>query len=170
MRNKTKVHLTLFVLFFCTVVKAQVISTQVLQARIDIRSVMYLSVTTFGQNLDYNFYTSDDYLNGITKAGVFLVKIKSNQNWRLGVSASRPYFNFNGSTSFVMPASVLQLKHSNATQFAILGVNVVELANGHRGSELRPGNTFLLDMKALPSGPAQGGLYDIDIVFTLSPD
>lgn len=170
MKNSIKSYLTLCFFLVYGGVKAQVLSTQVLQARIDIRSVMYLTVTTTGQNLDYNFYTSNDYLNGIAKTGVFLVKIKSNQNWRLGVSASRPFFNFNGSTSFVIPASALHLKHSNSVQYATLSTNVIELANGHRGSESRPGNTFLLDMKAMPSGAAVGGLYDLDIVFTLSPD
>lgn len=151
-------------------VKAQ-FNTASIDPYLDIRSFMSLRIEVSNKTLDYAFSTDKEFSDGILKNSVMTAFIKSNQNWRLSVSAETPFFtNTTTGTISNLPCGILSIRKENKTGFNTISITPTEITNGPRGSDKPPLNRFNLDLNANPGLGHDGGSYVIGVIFTLSPD
>ncbi|WP_207515654.1 hypothetical protein [Longitalea luteola] len=134
---------------------------------ISIQSVMAVSITNNASST-INF-TNAQYASGYTISNFNTFNIKSNQPWRLSVSAATPNFSASGSyASNNMPASVIGVVKSGQSPFKQLSSTDQVLATGNRGNAGISGNSFNMDLMANPGYAYGPGIYTLTIVYTLS--
>ena len=166
----TKRYLIGCLMLMTVSVKAQFNSASI-DPYLDIRSFMSLKIEVSNKTLDYAFASEKDFSDGILKNNVMTAYIKSNQNWRLSISAETAYFtNTSTGTTSNLPCSILSIRKENKVGFTTISVTPAEITNGPRGSDTPPNNRFSLDLNANPGLGHDGGSYVIGIIFTLTPD
>jgi len=114
-------------------------------------------------------FASAQYGTGYTITNFNSFTIKSNQLWKLGVSAATPNFSASGTyASTDMPASVIGVVKSGQSTYIQLSSTDQVLATGNRGNTSTSGNSFNMDLKATPGYNYGPGIYSLAIVYTLT--
>jgi hypothetical protein len=125
-----------------------------------------ITVTRNG-NSDLHFSTSDDLSNVKSLLNYYTVEIKSAVPWTLSVEAVSDIkvgaLQAAGQSGW---QCALNIKRNNDQQYypVTQGRQVIMQSNNNN-----PVNTYLFELAANPGWNRSGGIYDIDIVFTLSP-
>ena len=114
-------------------------------------------------------FTNTQYSTGYTIPNFNSFAIKSNQPWKLSVSAATANFSASGTyASSNMPASVLGVVKSGQTPYVQLTTTDQTIATGNRGNSSTSGNSFNMDFKANPGYNYGPGIYTLSIVYTLT--
>jgi hypothetical protein len=139
-----------------------------INSSVSIQPVMALSITNNASSP--LTFANTQYSNGYTISNFNTFDIKSNQPWKLSVSAATPNFSASGTHSSAnMPASVIGVVKSGQSPFLQLSSTEQVLATGNRGNTSTLGNSFNMDLKADPGYNYGPGVYSLTIVYTLSP-
>ena len=134
---------------------------------ISIQSVMALSITNNASPA--LTFTNTQYSNGYTISNFNTFDIKSNQPWKLSVSAATASFSASGTNaSSDMPASVIGVVKSGQSPYVQLTTTDQVLATGNRGNTSTAGNSFNMDFNANPGYNYGPGIYSLTIVYTLT--
>jgi hypothetical protein len=162
---KKKLSLLLFALLVHAAVWAQ--SSGNLTSTINIQAVMQLTLSNSTASI--TFSTPDQYSSEYVLTSFNSVKIKSNQNWNLAVSATSSVFTASGTFSTSnMPASLCKLGVTGQTATVSLSTTSQLLATGNRGSDATAGNNFDITMKINPGYNYGAGIYSIGLIYTLT--
>lgn len=143
------------------------VRTATQMASIVIEEVVNLGIES--DNLqDFVFANQQDYDQGITQQAASTFSVNANVPWKVFVSASQE--TFIGPEGATMPADVFSLAVTGS-EFAQLQAENADapLVIGNRGDAQAPGNTFTVDYKANPGYGYDPGTYQIDLIFTITP-
>ncbi|HEX6427289.1 MAG TPA: hypothetical protein VF008_06365 [Niastella sp.] len=139
-----------------------------ISSAVSIQSVMEFTITNNASPA--LTFSNAQYGTGYTISNFNSFNIKSNQLWRLGVSAATPNFSASGTyASTNMPASVIGVVKSGQSPYIQLSSTDQAFATGNRGNASISGNSFNMDLKATPGYNYGPGIYTLSIVYTLTP-
>ena len=124
-------------------------------------------VITAGAGTTFTFGGVEDYANGVEKQNYAGISIKCNYNWKISVRATTANFTAGGGGSVDMPCSILTLRKSGDSYFAV-STSSQQLAVGNRGPTSTSGNSFNIDIKANPGYSYNGGNYSIVLQYTVT--
>lgn len=114
-------------------------------------------------------FTNSQYTNGYVISNFNSFNVKSNQPWKLSVSAATANFSASGTyASSNMPASVIGVVKNGQSPYLQLTTTDQVLATGNRGNASTAGNSFNMDFKANPGYNYGPGIYTLSIVYTLT--
>lgn len=148
--------------------KAQYYMNGSVNASATIQTVMVMSLIENNPGT-VNFNSSNQYSNGYTISNFNSISIKSNMPWNLTVSSATSYFSASGTYSSPdMPASVIGFSVSGNPSYVMLNTSQQLLATGNRGNTNKPGNSFDLDFMANPGYNYGPGIYNLNVIYTLT--
>ena len=159
-------HVLLLLLggMFCDAVQAQ---SGNFSSSVSIQPVIELSLANSSSNIIFS--TSDQYSSEYVATSFNTVKIKSNQNWNLSISATSSVFTASGTfASSNMPASLCRLSVTGQTGTLSLSTTSQLLATGNRGNDVYTGNSFGITLKINPGYDYGAGIYSLGLVYTLT--
>jgi hypothetical protein len=117
----------------------------------------------------FSFSTITTYENGITRTPYSSFTVKSNVNWAISLKASGSFFAASGGGSAnTMPVSIISFKKNNESTYKTLTTANQSLSSGSAGGSQQTGNTFSIDVRVAPGYAYNGGIYTIDLVYTLT--
>ncbi len=134
---------------------------------ISIQAVMELTLGKSATNLVFS--TPDQYASEFALTGFNTVRIKTNQNWNLSVSATSSVFTASGTfASSNMPASLCRVGVTGQTSTVSLSTTSQQLTAGNRGSDSYAGNNFDITLRINPGYNYGAGIYSLGVVYTLT--
>jgi hypothetical protein len=112
------------------------------------------------------FSVPADFTNGKEILSFFNIEVKSNVPWVLTARAGNDNFNTLSAGAPNVPVSILSIKGSDENLYLPLSSSDVNIKVN--SNDLLT-NRFTVDLKINPSWNYPGGLYDVNIIFTLTP-
>jgi len=165
--KKTSLYIISLLCLFSVRGMAQYSFNGTISSAISIQSVMEFTITNNASPAIT--FTGAQYGSGYAISNFNSFNIKSNQLWKLGVSAATPNFSASGTYSSAnMPASVIGVVKSEQSSYIQLSSTDQVLATGNRGNTSVSGNSFNMDLKATPGYNYGPGIYNLSIVYTLT--
>jgi len=117
----------------------------------------------------FAFNSTTSYESGINRSSFSSFVVKSNMNWLLTIRASGAFFAASGGgLSNTLPAGVISFKTNSESTYRTLTTTAQTLRSGAAGGSSQPGNTFSIDLRVAPGYLYNGGLYTLDLVYTLT--
>ncbi len=165
---KKSILTTIVLTLFALATKAQVATTTAThKVTVDAKSVLEVIMTSTADVL-FEFKTTADYDNGITKTNATELKVKSTKPWT--IKAQGLTANFAKASAGLnpdnIPLSALTIG-SGASLLAINNTSGTDIKTGPKGGNGASGNTFSLDYRLNP-GYVQQDLYEVSVTYTIS--
>ncbi|MGR3810645.1 hypothetical protein [Jiulongibacter sp. NS-SX5] len=96
-------------------------------------------------------------------------QVRANTEWLVTVKpAQKNFILVKDGTESEMPTSILNIKESSSLDFQNLEEAGVKLVKGKPGSYSSKGNEFSFDLQAEPGLLYEPGLYETDIILTVT--
>lgn len=126
-----------------------------------------LDIKIINDDLEQFFFnTAEEFEQGIEQTQATRIRVKANTNWQVTFAANQE--NFSGTTATPMPVGIISIGQSGGSLYPLSVNNSQPIAQGTNGDENKTGHKFFLDYKANPGYDYDPGVYDIDIVYTIS--
>jgi hypothetical protein len=161
--NKTLSFITCFLLAL-TGLKAQSTFTQ--KITLTALPILEMKVDNNLTSSDFVFNSVADYQNGKTKMQAIGISVVSNLDWVVNVKSTSSAFNPQTVGDIDIPSSVFLINKTGSNEQILLSTENQTVAKGGLGGFEK--NHFLLDYTAKP-GSVKHDIYDIEVVYTLSP-
>ncbi len=113
-----------------------------------------------------NFSIPGDFSNGKEIAAFYTLSINSNVPWVITAKTETDNFNNLSINGNSIPAGIMSIKNStdnNYTPLSSIEKNIIISSND------KIVNEYKIDLKINPSWNYGGGLYNINVIFTLTP-
>jgi hypothetical protein len=118
-------------------------------------------------NEPIHFSQPSEYSQGKVVSGFCRITVISNVPWTVSVQSSSAYlYSSQDSSPDNVPAGIFELRGGINGQFVPLSKTDIPLLVSHNNKTL---NIYDLDLKANPSWNYGGGTYNMNIIFTLTP-
>ena len=131
---------------------------------VTIPALQNLNVST--QTSSLNFSDPGDFANGKEIAAFYTLNVNSNVPWVLTAKTETDNFNNLSVNGNNMPAGIISIKNSTDNNYVALSQTE---KNFIVSSNDKIVNDYKIDLKINPSWQYGGGLYNINIIFTLTP-
>ncbi len=163
---KKSILTTIVLTLFALATKAQVATTTAThKVTVDAKSVLEVIMTSTADVL-FEFKTTADYDNGITKTNATELKVKSTKPWTIKAQGSAANFGKTPGNPNDIPLTALTIG-SGASLLAINNTSGTDIKTGPKGGNGASGNTFSLDYRLNP-GYVQQDIYDVSVTYTIS--
>lgn len=124
-----------------------------------------LTVTTNGSpNISFN--SNSDLGNGRELPAFYHLEVKSTVPWVITVRSESENFTSSGTGADNIPANVVSVKSSAGKDFMPVSAAEKTLLTNANDNIV---NRFDIDVKINPAWKYSGGIYNLNLVFTLSP-
>lgn len=152
-------------LFNCKAQQSVILNIQnKVSGSVTIPALQNLNVTT--QTSSLNFSDPGDFSNGKEIAAFYLLNVNSNVPWVITAKTETDNFNNLSANGNNLPAGIVSIKNSTDNNYVALSQTV---NNFIISSNDKIVNDYKVDLKINPSWKYGGGLYNINIIFTLTP-
>ncbi len=165
---KKSILTTIVLTLFALATKAQTTS-QAHIVKVVAASVLEVKMTSVA-DVVFDFLTTANYDDGITKTAATELKVKSTKPWTIKVQGSANNFNkLTSGNPNDIPITALTIAPSGPTPIflAINSTTGTTIKEGIKGGNGASGNTFTLDYKMNP-GYVQQDTYDLSVTYTIS--
>ncbi len=168
MKKLTTSIALLLAIYFCNAQQPVILNLNMqnkISGIITIPALQSLNVITQNSGA-LNFLNQDDFYNGKEITAFYKLNVNSNIPWIITAKTQTNDFNnltVNGSN---IPSVIMSIKNTTDNNYIPLSStekNIIISSNNKIVSD------YQIDLKLNPSWNYGGGLYDINIVFTLTP-
>lgn len=163
---KKSILTTIVLTLFALATKAQAPPTTAVHSVKVVAASVLEVVMTSTADVVFDFLTTANYDNGITKTNATELKVKSTKPWTIKAQGGAANFNKTVGNPNDIPLTALTIG-SGGSFLAINNTSGTTIKDGPKGGNGTSGNTFSLDYRMNP-GYVQQDTYDIAVTYTIS--